>query len=89
MGLCCTGRYPHASILPVPSWATSIFLQGRDHGLLISVAYNFLCKAFPSFLPYLSAYLEPFCGLGEAWTKSRMPGEEVGVVFLIRCLVMP
>lgn len=48
---------------------------------LISVIYYFLFKAFPSFLPYISAYLVPFCRLSEAWAKPQMPGEEVGVVF--------
>lgn len=74
----CAGGCPCASILPVPPWdflslATSAFLQGRDHILFISVTYNFLHKAFPSFLSYFSTYPVPFCrspwGMDQAWRK--------------------
>lgn len=64
--------------LPITGYECILTGQGPQ---LISVAYYFLFKAFPSFLPSISAYLFPFCRLIEAWAKPQMPGEEVGVVF--------
>lgn len=64
--------------LPITGYKCILTGQGPH---LISVAYYFLFKAFPSFLPYISAYLLPFYRLSEAWAKPQMPGEEVGVVF--------